>query len=29
LRWFKGATADSGTYDEHVLMKYEPPKKPQ
>ena len=27
LRWFKGATADSGVYDEHVLMKYLPPKK--
>lgn len=27
LRWFKGATADSGAYDEHLLMKYEPPKK--
>jgi uncharacterized protein YodC (DUF2158 family) len=26
-RWFKGATADSGTYAEHLLKEYVPPAK--
>ncbi|RDE05708.1 YodC family protein [Sphingomonas aracearum] len=26
-RWFKGATADSGNYAEHLLQKYTPPAK--
>lgn len=25
--WFKGATAQNGTFGEHLLEKYEPPKK--
>lgn len=25
--WFKGATAQSGTFGEHLLEKYVPPKK--
>jgi len=26
-RWFKGATADQGTYGEHLIEKYVPPAK--
>lgn len=26
-RWFKGATEDKGIFGEHLIKKYEPPKK--
>lgn len=26
-KWFKGASAESANFKEHVLMKFEPPKK--